>query len=116
MIGSLTQKIFLQMIKGDTLSLGFTVDGLTADLDEVYFSCRTEYGSPTYVFQASLTGGQVTKVATGQYLVTVPPSNTANVAPGDYVYDLEVTLGTNVFTPLIGTLKIDWGVSEGAMS
>lgn len=116
MIGTLTQNIFLKMVRGDTLSLGFEIEGLTEDLDEVYFSCRTEFGALNYVFQASLTGGEVTKEDTGKYLVRIPPAYTANLAPGDYVYDLEVQLDNDVFTPLIGRLQIDWGVSEGAMS
>lgn len=116
MIGTLTQNIPLSMIRGDTLSLGFEIEGLTDDLDEVYFSCRTALGTNTYVFQGSLTGGEVTKVDTGKYQVRIPPSYTANLEPNTYVYDLEVTLGTDVFTPLIGKLKINYGVSEGAMS
>lgn len=116
MIGTLTQNVFLKMVRGDTLSLGFEVDGLTEDLDEVYFSCRTEYGANNYVFQASLTNGEVTKEATGKYLVRIPPAYTANLVPGDYVYDLEVQLDSDVFTPLIGKLEICWGVTEGAAS
>ena len=112
MIGSLTQNIYLKMVRGDTLSLGFEIEGLTDDLDEVYFSCRTEYGALSYVFQGSLTNGEVTKEDTGKYLVKIPPAYTEHVAPGGYVYDLEVQLDGDVFTPLIGNLEIIWGVTE----
>ena len=112
-----TQRMALSMIRGDTLTIGFEIDNLSEDLDEVYFSCRTAFGASDYIFQVSLTGqsvnGSVTKESDGKYRVRVAPIATANLTPGQYVYDLEFEYGDDVLTPLIGTLKIDYGVTEG---
>ena len=112
-----TQRIALSMIRGDTLTLGFEIVNLSEDLDEVFFSCRTAFGASDYIFQVSLTGqsvnGSVTKEADGRYRVRVAPVATASLTPGDYVYDLEIDYGNDVLTPLIGTLKINYCVTEG---
>ena len=112
-----TQRMALSMIRGDTLTIGFEIDNLSEDLDEVYFSCRTAFGASDYIFQVSLTGqsvnGSVTKESDGKYRVRVAPIATANLTPGQYVYDLEFEYGDDVLTPLIGSLKIDYGVTEG---
>lgn len=112
-----TQRMALSMIRGDTLTIPFEIENLTTTLDEIYFSCRTAFGASDYVFQvkmsASSTEGEVTNQGDGKYLVRVAPVATASLTPGQYVYDLEIDYGDDVLTPLIGTLKIDYGVTEG---
>ena len=111
-----TQRMALSMIRGDTFTLPFEIDNLSTTLDEIYFSCRTAFGAPEYVFQVKMTAtsdnGEVTDQGDGKYLVRVAPVATENLAPGTYVYDLEFNYGPDVMTPLIGTLKIEYGVTE----
>ena len=59
-INSITQNIFLEMVRGDTLGVGIEISNLSATIDEVTMTCRPSYGSPTVVFSGSLTGGEVT--------------------------------------------------------
>lgn len=110
-ISSITQNVFLEMVRGDTLGLGIQFTNLASPIDEVVLSCRTEFGSPTLVFQGSLTGGEVTTDG-GNVYICIPPERTASLTPGMYVYDVEITVGDDVVTPLIGNLRILYGVTE----
>lgn len=98
----------LNMVRGDTLAFAARFNGLTQDLTSAHFTIRTTSG--TQVAQKSI-GSGITKVATGLYKVRVAPADTANVTPGEYKYDFEVGLGTDIFTLLIGRLMIDEDVT-----
>lgn len=108
---SITQNIYLELVRGDTLGLGLEFKNLSATIDEVVMTCRPEFGSPTVIFSGSLTGGEVT-VDGGSVYIAIPPSATAAVTPGMYVYDVEITVGSDVYTPMIGNLKLRYGVTE----
>lgn len=110
-ICSITQNVFLEMVRGDTLGIGLQFDNLSGTIDEVYMSCRSRFGAPDLVFQGSTTGGEVT-VDGGNVYICIPPAATENVTPGMYVYDVEITSGADVFTPLLGNLRILYGVTE----
>lgn len=109
---SITQNIYLELVRGDTLGLALEFKNLTSAIDEVTMTCRPEFGSPTVVFSGSVTGGEVT-VDGGNVYISIPPSATAAVIPGMYVYDIEVeTANGDIATPMIGNLKIIYGVTE----
>lgn len=108
---SITQNIYLEMVRGDTLGLGLEFTNLDATIDEVVMTCRPAFGSGTVTFFGSLTGGEVT-VDGGRIYINIPPERTASLTPGMYVYDVEITVGDDVVTPLIGNLRILYGVTE----
>lgn len=112
-INSITQNIFLDMVRGDTLGVALEIANLSATISEVTMTCRPSYGSPTVVFSGSLTGGEVT-VDSGRIYICIPPSATKSVTPGMYVYDIEIKSGSDVYTPMIGNLRIIYGVTEDA--
>lgn len=112
-INSITQNIFLEMVRGDTLGVALEIANLSATISEVTMTCRPSYGSPTVVFSGSLTGGEVT-VDNGRIYICIPPSATESVTPGMYVYDIEIESGSDVYTPMIGNLRIIYGVTEDA--
>lgn len=96
----------LTMVRGDTLSFGIEYDGTTQDLDEAFFTCRKSAASEQVIFQKSIRYG-ITRVATGQYIVRVDPSDTRNLEAGAYYYDFEIRLNGDVFTLLKGALIIE---------
>lgn len=108
---SITQNIFLEMVRGDTLGLGLEFTNLDATIDEVVMTCRPAFGSGTVTFSGSVTGGEVT-VEGGRIYINIPPSATESVAPGMYVYDVQITVGSDVYTPMIGNLAIMYGATE----
>lgn len=108
-MANVTQNVPLEMTRGDTFSLAFSTD-LENDLDEVEFSIKTSYDAVAYTVHVTLTSpgasGGVTKEDDGVYVVRVAPAATVNLTPGPYVYDLQVTYGSDIFTPLRGSFRI----------
>lgn len=110
-INSITQNIFLEMVRGDTLGIALNFANLSGTIDEVTFTCRSRYGAPDVTFSGSYTGGEVT-IDGGNVYIAIPPAYTENITPGMYVYDVEIVSGSDVYTPMIGNLKIMYGVTE----
>lgn len=103
----------LAMTRGDTLAFGVEIGGLDQDLDTAYFSCKKELSDEGYVFQKKLSDG-ISKVETGKYRVRVAPADTAALELGDYYYDLQIGVNSDVFTILRGKLKISYEVTKEA--
>lgn len=110
----LTQHITMSMIRGDTKTfyLVFDGEGLSEDLTEVWCTCRKDYTSENTVFEKTLTGGGVTKESTNRYLIRIAPEDTLTTLPGVYKYDVQYQYGEDVYTPIIGDLVINYGVTE----
>jgi len=95
----------IRMIKGDTLAFNMVFSGLSMDLDGAKFSVKPSFDSVAYTIQKTLNNG-ITKESQGFYSVRVDPTDTSSVDPGSYYYDLEVTVGSDVFTIMFGILNI----------
>ena len=72
---------------------------------------KRDYTDSTMLIQKSL-GNGITKIDTGKYRVDFLPSETEALAPNFYVYDLRLSIGSTVFTPLYGYLNIQETVFE----
>lgn len=94
----------ITMVRGDTLSFTATLEDLEDTVDGVYFTCRTDWDG-SIVFQKSLSDG-IDDIGDSSYSVRVAPEDTETVEPGKYVYDLELDIGDDVYTPLRGVLVI----------
>lgn len=94
----------IQMVRGDTLSFAVEFVGLTQNLVSAYFTVRAAHDSEVLV-QKSLSDG-ITKISTGKYRVRVAPADTASLTPGGYVYDFQVGIGSDIYTPLYGYLVL----------
>ena len=99
------EKVKWQMVRGDTLAFVVQIQGEDPSMDTVTFSCKTDSGASTYIFQKTLSNG-VTELETGKYRVRVAPEDTANLEAGTYAIDLELGVNGDVATPILGTLKI----------
>ncbi len=96
----------LSMVRGDT----FAFDIVLSDLDgtsisSIFFTAKKKATDATPIFQKSLEDG-ISLLEEGRYRVRVAPMDTDGVAAGKYVYDLQVGIGNDVYTILIGTLQI----------
>ena len=94
----------IKMVKGDTESFGFELEGVE-NLDAAYFSCKRNSQDENYLFQKSLNSG-ITQRAEKQYVVRIDPDDTALLEPGQYWYDLEIIKNDDVFTIFRGILEI----------
>ena len=72
---------------------------------------KREYSDTSMLIEKSLNNG-ITKVSTGKYRVDFLPSETGALSPDFYVYDLRLSIGSTVFTPLYGYLNIQETVFE----
>lgn len=95
----------IRMIKGDTLAFNMVFSGLSVDLAAAKFSVKPSFDAVNYTIQKTLNNG-ITKQSQGFYSVRVAPSDTTSVDPGSYYYDLEVTVGSDVYTVMFGILNI----------
>ena len=97
----------MSMVRGDSLIFDLTLhDVETEDITAIVFSCKKNGTDGTYIFQKTLEDGITETTEEGTYQVRVAPEDTAGVDAGRYVYDLEITLGDNVYTISFGDLDI----------
>ena len=101
----------IRMVKGDTVSFGVEFEGLTQDLETAFFSCKKDLDETGYIFQKSI-GNGISKVGDGQYTVRIAPEDTDGLEVGEYFYDLQVSINSDVFTILRGVLFIEFEVTE----
>ena len=105
----------LYMVRGDTFRFTIEIEGLNVPLTNAYFSCKKNKEDNEYIFQKSLSDGisEVQRTQTSrQYEIVVAPEDTEEVDAENYFYDLEIVVGDEVYTPLLGILKIDMDVTE----
>lgn len=102
-IGTKVQDI--EMVRGDTLEFVVEVKNTSGTVSAVSFGCRQSLDSSYYAFQKTL-GSGITAGTGGKYTVRVAPADTATRTAGLYYYDLQFTIGSDVYTPLIGTLRL----------
>lgn len=100
-----TKRQDIEFVRGDTMKFIVEIKDISGTVSAVSFSCRVNATDSTYVFQKTLSSGIVSS-GDGKYTVTVSPSDTASKAAGLYDYDLQFTISGNVYTPLIGKLRL----------
>ena len=91
--------------KGDKFSFTITFKNLTEDLTTLDFGVKMNYMDTTRLITKSL-GNGVTKIADGKYEVDLSSTETDSLSPNIYVYDLRLSIGDIVYTPLYGFLNI----------
>ena len=97
--------------KGDEFSFTVTFKNLTEDLTTFTMGVKSNYENANMLITKTL-GNGITKIATGKYRIDFTPSETGALSPNIYVYDLRMTLGSVVYTPLYGYLNIQETVFE----
>lgn len=97
--------------QGDQFSFTVTFTNLQEDLTTFELGVKKEYTDNTMLIEKSL-GNGITKIGTGKYRIDFTPAETKALEPNYYVYDLRMTLGSTVYTPLYGYLMIQETVFE----
>ena len=97
--------------QGDEFSFTVTFKNLQEDLTTFAMGVKLDYTDNNMLIQKSL-GNGITKISTGVYRVDFLPSETGALSPNFYVYDLRLSIGSTVFTPLYGYLNIQETVFE----
>ena len=90
--------------QGDQFSFTVTFTNLQEDLTTFTMGVKLDYNSDMLITKSI--GNGITKIDTGKYRIDFTPAETGSLKPNYYVYDLRMTLGNTVFTPLYGYLMI----------
>ena len=97
--------------QGDEFSFTITFKNLQEDLTTCAMGVKLDYSDTSMLIEKTL-GNGITKISTGKYRVDFLPAETEALDPNFYVYDLRMTIGSTVFTPLYGYLNIQETVFE----
>lgn len=100
----------MTVIRDDTEIITFSVRDLPSAITGVYFTVKKSVEQNTATFQKSLSDGVA--VSGDTYIVTIAPSDTVNLAPGQYTYDLKIVCGSYKKTLMKGAFEILRGVTE----
>ena len=104
----------MAMIRDTTESFTFSVTNLSASISAVYYTVKKTVNQDVATFQKTLSNGITT--SDGKYIVTIAPSDTVNLEPGFYDYDLKIIYGSNKKVLMKGRLELLKGVTEDAGS
>lgn len=97
-------KYNLEMVRGDTLTFGFELEGVDS-ITSAYFSVKKNKNESEYALQKALYHG-IDRVESSKYRVRVPPSDSEKLEAGIYYYDLQVETNGDRFTILYGQLTV----------
>lgn len=109
-----TREKTFNITRGDSWGINFEItdsEGTQTALDAVYFSVKENPDDNQYIFQKSL-GHGITALTGGGYYVKINPTDTQYLEQKKYYYDLEVTIGDDVYTFLKGMLDIRWDITK----
>lgn len=97
-----------KLVRGDSLNFGFRVLELSEPIEGVTFSCKKSTQDTEYVFQKTLGDGieYSTDEEGARYDVHIAPEDTAELPVRRYSYDLEVEIGSDIFTLLLGRIDL----------
>ena len=109
------------MIKNDTLSFGFQVQGLEGQIpSNIVFTCKETPESAKALFTVSLANhiqersyDSETDIRT--YVLRIPPELTEKVELGRYFYDIQFTVNYDILTLMIGRLTVSYQVTGGSV-
>jgi hypothetical protein len=102
----------IELTRGDTLAFDVTISEIEdVTIESMYFSVKRKPSDDTYIFQKSI-GNGITFIEELKYRVRIAPEDTCDLVAGKYAYDLQIGLGGDIYTPLMGTLKLNWDVTE----
>lgn len=99
----------IDMIRGDTLSIQFEIEAdepinYASEDFNVTFSVKQAATDNAYVFQKHKSA--VTEIAENTFVLRIAPEDTEELIPGYYYYDLQLNIGSDVYTIALGYLQI----------
>lgn len=96
----------ITMTRGDTFAFDCGMPSDIAEaIDSIILSVKRRPTDGIYMFQKRIDNG-IEKKDANTFRVRIAPEDTERIPPGKYVYDLQLTIGEDVYTPLSGTIKL----------
>lgn len=106
-------KLNLEMTRGDTFGFGVDIVGIGQELESAYFTVKNNFDDKDFIFQKSLNNGITLDSYSGDdyiYRVRIAPSDTEELEPKKYYYDLEISVNGDRYTLLKGILEIEFDI------
>ena len=105
----------LDIIRGDTVNIQFEIDSDTVfDLSNenfnVTFSLKKAATDTAYVFQKDKTA--VTSPANNVFILRIAPEDTTNLVAGFYFYDIQLSIGDDIYTIALGKFNINIDITR----
>ncbi len=95
-----------EMVRGDTEAFTVSIPDIEPEaLTGLTLTLRKAAGSDPIAAQVSL-GDGVTYEGDNVWMVRIAPEKTENLEAGRYRYDLELRFGEDVYTALIGRMRL----------
>lgn len=102
----------LSMIRGDTFTFDVAFSEMEdATISSIYFTVKRRATDETFIFQKSFADG-IKQIDDMTYRIRVAPEDTSGVTAGKYVYDLQIGLGDDIYTLLMGVILIAQDVTD----
>ena len=102
----------IDLIRGDTLAFDVSISEIeNVTVESMYFSIKKRKTDDEYIVQKSI-GDGITQIDDLKYRVRVAPVDTYALPAGKYEYDLQIGLGLDIYTPLMGTINIMQDITE----
>ena len=102
----------LFLVKGDTFAFDLIISDIQeADITSIFFSIKKDKEDKNYTLQKSLSDG-ITLIDTLKYCVRIEPQDFEILPCGSYYYDLQITLGDEIYTVMMGTLRVEEDITK----
>lgn len=101
----------LTMVKGDTMQFDMKLENVEATVVSIKFTCKAKATDTTPIFQKTLEDG-ITLIDENTYRIRVAPADTANADAGKCAYDLQLGLGSDIYTVMLGDLVLIQDVTD----
>ena len=97
----------LTMVRGDTFKFDLDLSGIDGEITGVAFSIKKRDRDTEVLISKTLGNGiEEVKEGSGVYRVRVAPEDTRGFVGLHYIYDVQLTIGEDVVTPLKGDLTV----------
>lgn len=94
------------MVRGDTFAFDLELPELDpSTIASIHFTVKKNIKDEDYILQKSI-GDGITKKSDRVYFVRVAPEDTKNIEPGMYACDIQIGVNDDIYTPLIGSLRV----------
>lgn len=99
------------MPRGDIRVIRFQVldsdgDISQTDFTEIYFTAKKNALDKNYLFQKTLTGGDIVKIDAGDYQLKIEPKDTDGLNFGQYECDIEIVYEDQIKQTEYGVLEL----------
>lgn len=101
----------IEFVRGDTFTFTIKLNGFEGTIASVYMSCKKYITDVEYQFQKEI-GDGITINQDGTITFRVAPEDTTNLDIGDYIYDVQIGISSDIFTVLKGKLTLDHEITR----